>query len=312
MSFHSVFVIWVMALLGFSGSLLAAELTIDAMCKAAGVLDARQLTKKDLHSYELAMKEQGFYQFFQLAEQISTNKAYKKDKNKLTLQAVCLEGFAAPAEIDGAIEAAYQHWQSGKPFVFDLCAYNTSGTGAGFCADRWIREQDKARDVELSRLAQCASGTDYQLIRETYKLAVCFIELKVNSESLDGGTARVASNIESINAQKNLYIRRIENTLNGLLPDRFPNLKEAEKQMSRAYQKLRERLMIKPITGFNVLIEFPDIRRVQEGWQEYREKTVVLLRKLNNKTTLNQWRALLTSEREEELKYVLEFDENAP
>ena len=312
MSLYLQLMVFAMVWLVNSESIFALEKSTDALCKEAGELAVHQLNKRDLQAYQVAIKEQGFYQFFQLAEQVSKNKSYKTDKNKRVLQLICLEGFAAPAEIEGAVKDAYQHWKSGKDFIFDVCKYNTSGAGAGFCASRWSAGQEKTREKELSRLSRSVSRQQDKDIRQAYKLATQYFETKAHKEEFHGGSGHTAGRIESINAQKDLYIGRIENTLYGLLPEKFPDLKKANTALNHIYQKLRERLMIKPILDINMKVEFTDVRAVQKLWLEYRDITAALLADINNKTTLFQWQAILTNERAEELKCLLEYGESFP
>ncbi len=305
MAFHTV--LW------SSPAFVFAEAdAIDAYCKEAGKITVNLLKKEDRQAYLSAEKERGIYQFFQVAERVSLNRAYGKDKNKRVLQLICLEEFAAPAEIEDAAGDAYQHWKSGADFTFDLCRYSTSGVGAGFCAKRWAGQQDKEREKELVRITGSLNTSQQALVMEAYYQAADFFQTKALKEEFHGGTGYIAWRLESASEQKDRYFGRIASVLKGVFPESFPDLKKANQLLNEVYQQVRGRLIMMPITGFNMRVELADVREVQKRWLDYRDKTAVMLAELNHKVSLQQWQALLTQERTEELRLIVEYDESAP
>ncbi len=282
------------------GSAFSVQKTVEAMCRDAGEISLTQLTVSDRKALQLAGKGQDF-PVLQLAEDVSKRNTYKKDNNRLVLQLICHGVFPAPAERDAAVEDAYHHWQSGQHFLFNICNYVTSGLTAGFCAQRRAKQDELDHEHVMKNLAHQLTPGQQNAVNEAFKAARNFYTEKADKEEFHGGTIRTASSIDSARIQENRYIARITNTLKGVLPLAFPDDKKADRALNDTWHKVKERLVGKPITDFNMTVSFSGVRDVQRQWLVFRDKTATMLAALNPDITVKKWKALLTQERTEEL-----------
>lgn len=282
-----------------------AQKSVEAMCREAGEIQPAQLTASDKKAF--ADKAQSFYPVLQLAEAISKRNAYKKDNNRLVLQLICHEGFMAPLENEVAVKDAYHHWQSGEHFLFNICNYVSSGATQGFCAERRANQQELDRKHALKNVLSKLKPDQQNAVNEAYKAAINFYTEKADKEEFNAGTSRAAYSFESVSTQKNQYIARISNTLEGKLPLEFPDYEKADRTLNDVWHKVKARLEGKPITDLNMTISFSGVRDVQRQWLVFRDKTASMLAMLNPGVTVQQWKGRLTQERTKELLSIAQF-----
>lgn len=277
-------------------------------CAEAGALNPEQLTEEDRFAYDQALKKQSqghIYTIWPVAEQVSKNPNYPDPvKSHLVFQLICLGGFA-PAEQISAVEDFYPLWIKKQSQVFDTCSYITSGAGMGFCSHRRALKQEEEQQQSLEALKTRLPAPLQKELSRTWQLANDYFEVKAEEEEMHGGTARTAWILESIQDQRDEFLKRLLATEQGDLPALLPASEKPEQTMQRLYEKALKRLH-KPVRDINMEINAAGVQKVQEQWRLFQKQAAKTLAQMNNDRDYEQWLAILAHERAQELARIFE------
>lgn len=245
-----------------------------------------------------------FYDVWELAEQASKEGSQFGEPDPELVFWLITRGGDVPAEVSFAVSDYYKHWKNDQVMPFNLCHYVTSGSGAGYCADRDAVVQEKRRQRELSAISKKLSGENLDLLNLAYKAMEDFVTLKAQQEEMHGGTGRTAWIIDSIQSQKDLYLSMLDSAIQGDMETVSTPLSKTDSQLNATYKKLMIALkqpsedyaMSKP--------EVDDVREVQRRWIKHRDATCNLIVSVEPKLK-EQCLNWLTAQREQELQGII-------
>jgi len=278
------------------------KLKVMKMCVEPGEFDAEAFCKK----YDVIPENhKTMYHVWKIAEEASRGGRFGDPDPKLVLHLVSRGGWA-PAELEYAVEEAYNNWKDGVVKEFKICDYITSGGGMGFCASRADEEDKKEREKKLKELGKKLDDNSQKLLDLAYQSAVEFVEIKASKEEGHGGSGITAWIIGSEMEQKNEYLQLIEKIQNGYNPDPKSTFLEADRQLNESYQGVLKELISKH--GNDYYLPSPDdLRAVQRLWIPYRDATVKLFMQINPAVSEDIWNSWLTEIREKQLRKILQL-----
>lgn len=266
-------------------------------CLEAGPFD------KDRFLSQYKIKESDLeqpYDVWELAEEASRGGRFGNPNPTLVLQLVSRGGIV-PAELESAVDSAYQNWKANKEFEFNICDFITSGFGMGYCAYRKQELEDienKARVVKLSKQLKNTAGGKLQ---EAYNIASMYFEDKAWNEELNGGSGYAAWTVYSIMSQKNNYLNLIEKIRSSNL-DSIQALGDSSIVLNQLYQSIVDTLEKGPITDLNAEVNLEGFRSVQKHWVKYRDSSAYLFSLIAPAVKKQQWINWFTVVRIKELR----------
>ncbi len=282
------------------------QTTLDA-CIYAGKPDFNRLNALS------APLEEGYsYRLWQQAENLSKLQD-GNNYDRQVLQLICY-GAEVPAELDIAVKDRLKLDHGAKQTTeFDLCNAITSGMGMGFCASREeqrLEQQRLAKQEGINQsIKQRLGQAPLKLLEPANRAFELWLQAKTSREEGHGGSGRSAFIIGSQSEQRQNYLARLEMLSKGeQVVSTFPDFAGADKELNRVYRALMKKL--RPADDpelymFEVTKE--DLRAVQRLWLKYRDSNARLFAALQESTTEQEWQALLTQERSEQLKTLLEW-----
>lgn len=282
------------------------QTTLDA-CIYAGKPDFNRL-----NALSAPLAEGYSYRLWQQAENLSKLQD-GNNYDRQVLQLICY-GAEVPAELDIAVKDRLKIASNAKQTTeFDLCSAITSGMGMGFCASREEQRQEQQRLAKLERINQSIKQrlglAPLKLLEAANSAFELWLQAKTSREEGHGGSGRSAFIIGSQSEQRQNYLARLEMLSNEeQLVSTFPDFAGADKELNQVYRALMKKL--RPADDpelymFEVTQE--DLRAVQRLWLKYRDSNARLFAALEGSTSEQEWQALLTQERSEQLKSLLEW-----
>jgi len=240
------------------------------------------------------------YDVWELAEEASRGGRFGTPNPQLILQLISRGGFV-PAELESAVDSAYQNWKANKVFEFNICDFISSGFGMGYCAYRKQELEDienKARVFKLSKQLENNAG---EILQGAYNVASKYFETKAWNEELNGGSGYAAWTVYSIMSQKNNYLNLIEKIRSSNL-DSIQALGDSSIVLNQLYQSIVDTLKKGPITDFNAEVNLEGFQSVQKQWMKYRDSSAYLFSLIAPAVKKQQWINWLTVVRIKELR----------
>ena len=160
--------------LGASGEV--DELSIIRKCIEVGPFDFRAFVKKyGIDEDELDRA----YFIWELAEEASRGGGrFGKPNNTLALQLIIRGCRSAPVELEVAVDSIYRDWKANKKSIFNICDYAISSHGAGYCADKEVKQAEAKNSKLVKALSLSLKNHAGVLLTDTYKIASDFFDIK--------------------------------------------------------------------------------------------------------------------------------------
>ena len=243
------------------------------------------------------------YAIWELAEEASRGGRFGNPDPRLVLQLVS-RGGCVPAELEAAVDAAWQNWKSGKVVEFNLCDYVTSGFGQAYCAGREEEKENKINRERIQALTLKLKNGAGELLPDAFKAASRFIEEKAWNEEGHDGTGYVAWARESMMLQKSAWLGLVEKINSGVNPDTVVNRGDPDKALNEVYRMLINQLTKEPISGMNYSVTAAGVRSVQRLWILHRDASASLFNRMAPLVSESAWKDWLTRIRTNELKKI--------
>ncbi|WP_237767881.1 lysozyme inhibitor LprI family protein [Vibrio bivalvicida] len=285
-------------------SLYDEDRTVQVLTYAAEVPERDSDAFFDIYQVKDEDGDWPFYDVWELAEQASKKGSVFGNPDPELIFWLITRGGEVPAELSYAVTDYYQHWKNDQVVPFNLCQYVTSGSGAGYCADRDAVEQEKRRQSEIASLTEKLPGESHALLERAYKEMEDFVTLKAQQEEMHGGTGRTAWIISSIQEQKDLYLSMLDKAIQGDIEPVSNSLAKTDSQLNATYKKVMNQLKL-PSEDYEMpKPEADDVREVQRQWIKHRDATCRLIA-LVDSTLKEQCLNWITAQRERELQGII-------
>ena len=224
---------------------------------------------------------------------------------KLTLQLIA-RGGNVPAEIESAVEFAYNCWKSGINKDFDIADHVTSGMGMNYITARKKESINSVLSDQLGYIVNRTPNNARQSLINAYKAAEAFFESKVWNEEGHDGSGYYTWAQESLNQQKRQYLE----TIDGLVQRKIniPSKTDNESILNTTYRQLIDFVKKNNISGMHFSITEEGIRSTQRLWLPYRDRLIEFLQLVRPDISKDSIRIWLNEKRIEDFKAVMEMD----
>jgi len=271
-------------------------------CIEAGPFDAAAFMKK----YRIKEFEDNGYKIWELAEEASIGGRFGKPDPWLVFQLVC-RGGSVPAELTYAVNETYSNWKLNKIAEFRIIDFVSSGAGASYCSDREDKRVNKMIKRRLLSLSDKMDDSTKVLLQNAFIAASVFFEGKSRVEKGHGGSSKGSQDIESAIAQKEGYLKLIENLCLGRTPKILSNGENLDELLNKTLKNVIYSVKQDSvyITDFN--IDADEIKVVQKLWKPYCNSSAKLFTILYPSITESEWREWLIKTRIKDLNEILEL-----
>lgn len=198
---------------------------------------------------------------------IYANGVGAKQNLDLALKLACeVEG--APAEVEGRVqhlaELKAKNWQGSD---FSLCDDITSGYMQGFCADHADRFAEAKRNEKLGDIQAKWTKADIKEFAVLSKIANQYFDVRADQEVDQTGTGRAAFTIGELAAQKDFFLKTLEELERGALPPYSARqFKDADAALNTVYQKIQKKTELEWGS-----VTKGGIKATQRTWLKYRD-----------------------------------------
>jgi len=274
-------------------AIVALETVADVPALDVGAFERRT-------GVDLRAASEGLYGIWSMAEEASRDGRFGKADPTLTMQLILLEG-PARVEMDDAIRDYLPRWRAGLPHPFDLCDHVSSGLGAGFCADLKARKQEKIRAAKLARFR---GGLEPRVAALLYAASAAhekFATLRADHEQGFFGSARASFAIESVQEQREEFLRRVVGAGKGKHGPKPQPFRTTDAALNSAWRDLLRKVRASPEDALSYNVSEEGLRATQRAWLRHRDAVAALLAALDPTLTEDQHRSRLTAERTRQL-----------
>ena len=216
----------------------------------------------------------------------------------LALKLACEIG-GAPAEVEGRVkhlaELKAKNWQGSD---FSICDDITSGYMQGFCADHQDKFASAKRDEKLVAIQDKWTKADMKEFAALSKVADSYFDIRTDKEVDQTGTGRAAFTIEETAAQKDFFLKTLEDLERGAIPQYSARqFKEADSKLNSVYQQIQKKTDLEYGS-----VTREGVKTTQRAWIKYRDAWIKFCSKKYPNISAEKINTHLTLKRVKELE----------
>lgn len=213
---------------------------------------------------------------------------------RLTLQLVARGGHAL-AEMESAIDFAYEAWKSGTDREFNIANHITSGFGGNWVTAREQENIDAVFSEQYNAVLQKIPSQNQELFAGLHEASEAFLDAKIWNEEGHDGTGYYTWAMNSLNAQRREFFETIEGLMEGSIT--VPSQDDNEKELNEFYQQLIAFVRDNHVGWGRSMLEEEDVRKTQRLWLPYRDQFIAFLQVIHPEVSGDSVRIWLNEKR---------------